>query len=326
MIIKSKDILKTLVFSNLQKYPIIKGSFQKVIFNLLKNNSLSELLEIPLIRYLATKDKPIENFEEYLNKKTFTNLNVPILRLKSDFKHQYYAVLAELETAWRLNREGKTDIKFITQQGKPDIEYKDKGITKYAEVKNLLEINPEFTILHDKLEAESLRNRNFQVNFLMDCNYDLQDHENISNLHKDIEIATTLLVRALREKLRQEEVVDETFTFNQISFNISAKKERIGFFFAYHGSGGLIHPSAKDAFISLSSVYTRMISNFRKGYIQLLKNRLNDKLSVEQDRVYLYLNLGRGYNAFIGKETEKIFKKFAKATAMADLADLKIIL
>jgi len=320
--IKSKNQLTTMVYKNLPKYKLVEENFRAVIENLLRKETLSNLLAINLIRYLATDEKPISNFEEYLSKKTFTNLDEPISRLKSNFR-EYYAVIAELETAWRLNEEGMQDIKFLPHEGNPDIEYKHNDQIRFAEVKNLEEINPEFTILNDKLEAESLRNSHFKRSFFMDCQYDITDHENIKNLHKDINHATTLLVRELRKKLRTGEV-DETFTFKQIRFNISTKKA-VDFILMYHGSG-FVYSSPKDAFMQFSSTYTRMISNFRKGYIQLMRKRSNDKNLVIMDRIYIYLNLGRGYNAFIDKDANKVFRRLAKATEMSELVDLKIII
>jgi len=324
MIIKSKEKLKSLVLNNLPKYPITEENFKEVISHLLRKESLSKLLEIPLIRYLATNEKPISNFEEYLSKKTFTNINEPISRLKSNFKHEYYSVLAEFETAWRLNQEGMINIKFLPHDGNPDIEYRDNNQTRYAEVKNLEEINPEFTILNDKLEAESLRNSHFKRSFFMDCQYNINDFDNIPKFYKKLNTATTLLIRELRIKLRSNEKLEEYFTFDKFTFKISARKGVAGFFLAYHGSP-FVYSSAKDSFLQFSSVYTRMINNFRKGYLQLTRIRAGDKNLISQDRMYIYLNLGK-YNSFIPKEAKIIFNKIAKATGMSEMVDLKIIL
>lgn len=68
-----------------------------------------------------------------------------------------------------------------------------------------------------------------------------------------------------------------------------------------------------------------MINNFRKGYLQLSRTRAGNKNLVSQDRIYIYLNLGK-YNSFIPKEAKAIFNKIAKATEMSEMVDFKIIL
>lgn len=324
MIIKSRAKLETLVFQNLPKYPLIEQNFKNAISHLFAVEPLSALLEINLIRYLATDEKPISNFEEYLSKKTFTNLNEPISRLKSNFKHEYYAVLAELETARRLNDEGMQQIRFLPHQGNPDIEYEDKNVKRYAEVKNLEDINPEFTILNNKLEAESLRNKNFKRSFMMECQYNIYEFDNIGKFYIKINLAVTLLIRELRKRFRSGNEVDENFTINEFVFKISTNKDGAGFLLVYHGSP-FVYSSEKDSFLQFSSVYTRMINSFKKGYLQLSRARAEDKSLIPQDRLYIYLNLGQ-YNNFIPKEAKRIFNRIAKATGMKEMVDLKIIM
>lgn len=323
MIVKSKKQLSYLVAKNLPKYPLIKNYFEAVIYNLLEKDSLTKLLEKPLIRYLGTDD-PLSNFENYLSQKTFANIEAPISRLKSNFGEEYYAVLSELETAKKLKDEGMTHIKFLSSGSNPDLEFNDNSQKRYAEVKSLMEINPEFTILNNKLEAISLRNRLFQRSFSVGCEYSLKDYDSIEKFHKDVSQAANKLIKELKDKLKRGDIEEEAFTYNNVTFKISTKEGDAGYFMMYSG-GVLVFTSAKDSFLEFSSVYTRLISQFKKGYLQLLKKREDDKSLVEKDRIYIYLNLGR-YTHFIPKEAKRIFVRLSKITGMAEMADLKIYL
>lgn len=131
MIINNKNELSSLIDENLAKYPIIKKYFKCTINNLISNKKLNDLLEIPLVRYVAMDYASLNNFEKFIEERSFTNVESPLSRLKSDL-NEYHAVLSELQAATLLKDEGMKDIKFLSQsQGNPDIEYSENGTIKY---------------------------------------------------------------------------------------------------------------------------------------------------------------------------------------------------
>lgn len=324
MIIQSKKQLTGLVLENLPKYKLTNKYFKPVILNLLKKESLGDLLEINLIRYIAAKERVVQNFENYLNKKKkLGNIEEPILRLKSNFKSEYYSVLAELESAKKLKKAGMKNIKFLPPDNNPDIQFEEGGVIRYAEVKNLMEINPEITIVDNIFEAKSLRNKLFQRLFIIDCEYSLIENDNIAKLHDNIRTSAKQLVKILEKKLKMGNIDHEFFQFKPIDFTITTKDSNTGYHALFTSGNPIVFSSVDASFLDFYSVYIRLIQQFRKGYLQLLKKRSNDKLLVKQDRMYIYLNLGRG-SSFIKKAAKRIFIKMARAIGMSELVNLKI--
>lgn len=320
-LITDKPQLLTLVSQNLPKYTLIDKHLKKAISNLFDKYNLMELLEIPLIRYLATNDLAIKNFEDYLKERSFINIQNPISRLQTNLLVEYPAVLTELESARKLNAEGKKDIKFLPVNDNPDLQYEDNGAIRYAEVKSLMVINPEFSILNNKLEAKSMVSPIFQRNFTIECEYEFNEYESVERFHSDVKKSVDELIHQLEAKLSDSKL-EETFTIDPMTFHVSSQKGEAGYLLMLSG-GLLVFGTPKDVFLDFNTVYVRFLIQVKKAYQQLLKKRDGDTLQVRKDRIYIFLNIGR-YGHFIPKEAKKIFRAIARATGITELVDLKI--
>lgn len=321
ILITDKSQLSTLVFENLPKFELVNKYLGKAIINLFKSADLMELLEIPLVRYLAISDVAIQNFENYLKERSFLDIQNPVSRLQSNLRVEYPAVLAELESAKRLKGEGKKEIKFLPTNDNPDLQYEDNGIIRYAEVKSLMVINPEFSVLNDKLEAKSMVSSLFQRSFTIECEYDFNEYTSVEQFHLDVNKSVDRLIKLL-ETMLSNSGFEETFVIDPITFHVSSQVGRAGYFLMLSG-GLLVFGTPKDVFLDFNTVYVRFLVQIKKAYQQLLKKRSGDSLSVQKDRVYIFLNIGR-YGHFIPKEAKKIFRDIAKATGITELVDLRI--
>jgi len=328
MIINNKKELSSLIDENLAKYPIIAKYFTRTIKNLVSTKGLGDLLEIPLVRYVAINYAALENFEKFIEERSFTNVESPLSRLKSDL-NEYHAVLSELQVAKMLKDEGMKNIKFIPQsRSNPDIEFSENGATKYAEVKGFMTINPSFPIIHDKFEAESLQNQVFKRTFIVDYEYQLSEFKSIKELHKDLKGAVDKLIKELTPLLKKGEIEDHQVKVGKFVFKVSSKPIKRGEFLLLFSVGGggenVFYGQPGDVFLQLSSVYTRIISNSRAGYLQLLNKRGGNKDLVKEDRLYLFLNLERF--AFFGDDIKPIFNKFTKVLGINEIVNLKLII
>jgi len=324
MIINNTKQLSGLIDENLAKYPIIAKYFTRTIKNLILTKELSSLLEIPLVRNVAINSASLKNFEKFIEERSFVNIDTPLSRLKSDL-NEYHAVLSELQAAKMIKDEGIKDIKFLSQsQSNPDIEFKENGITKYAEVKGFMAINPDFSIIHNKFEAESLRNQVFKRTFIVSCEYQLSKFKSIEKLHKYLRGAVDSLIKKLIPLLEKEEIEDHQVEIGKFMFKVSSKPSERGEFLLLFSGGVVSYGQPGDVFLQLSSVYTRIISTSRDGYLQLLSKRDGDRDLVKKDRLYLFLNVERF--AFLGNEIKSIFNKFTKALGIDEIVDLRLVI
>lgn len=325
MLIKTKKEVVDSIDKNLPGYPLTQRYFGKAIKRILATEkSLKSVLEVPLIKYLATNSKTFAIFENYLRERSFTNIGTPLSRLKSNLD-EYYAVLAEVHAAYLLNGEGMKDVKFLSQsKPNPDIEFKENGIIKYAEVKDLMSLNPEFPILHDKFEARSLIDPLFKRGFTISCSYDITQFNSVEKLHQALRVAVEELILRLEPILRKGNMEDWTIEINSFYFRVTTHSSKhVDFVLLFSGGGGFFG-GPRDVFLELSTVYTRFISVFKEGYLQLLRKREGNRDVVKGDRMYIFLNVEK--NAFLGKEIKKIFKSLAKVLGMNEMVQLRIII
>ncbi len=320
---KNKKELENVIFRNLPKYSLINKYFNKTVKNLLKSNrSLFSLLEIPLIRYSALgKKNNLRNFEEYIEGMGFTNIDIPLSRLKNDYD-AYYSILAELRVGKILKDEGKQDIKFLSQtSSNPDLEFIENNELKYVEVKNFMNLNPEFSILHDKLETKSLFDVNFQRDFIIQCDYEMWSFNNIDELHKSLKKAVDQLIIKLQSMLKKGDLNNIFVDVDKFRFKIKTKLGKVGFLFMFSGSV-IAYGSPKDCLFDLIPVYLRFITQFKKGYIQLLRKRNNNRELVKKDYLYFFLNIDK-YSRVIGDEVKNIFIKLSETLGMSELINIK---
>ena len=319
----SKEELKEMVETCLRNYPQISTHYSETVGSLFLDlkRDLLNLLEIPLVRHAVIAPENLKNLESYIQEHAFTNIEAPLERLKSNFS-EYPSILAELHAAKLLKEEGMTDIKFITAQGSPDIEYLDNEIKRYAEVKKLDDLDPSFNILHNKLQAKSVLDSNFCRSFYIQCEYDFIDFESILDVHEGLRKAGDILINKLSE-IRPLQFDHQKFEINEFKFEVSIRGEDDEF--RYMQSGGVkVYSSSKDFFPGLQSVYSRYINNFNKAYKQLLKVRNDNKELVSKDRIYFFLNVESYANIF-PNEVRSIFEQLSKILGMSNLAEIKII-
>lgn len=325
MFIRSRKKLTDNINANLPKYPLVARYFSRTIRNLLTSKkTLRSLLEVPLLRYLGTGSSTIENFENYLQEKSFANIEAPLKRLRSNLIG-YPAVLAELETAKKLLDEGMTSITFLNQQNShPDIKYLDEGVVRYAEVKDLMSINPEFAYLHDKLSAMGLLFKSFKRSFIVECEHNPYRFDSIQTLHEDLKKAIDNLIKELKIEIVNNEVDKWTRVINGFNFHVTTKRSgRKEFLFLFSG-GGFFYGQPADVFLNFANVYARLITETKKGYLQLLNQRSNDGGNTKKDRLYIYLNIKQ--YSFSGKNIKRIFTKLSKTIGLNELVDLRIVL
>lgn len=323
MLIRTKQELSLLVEKNLPKFPLVERYFNKTLKNLLASKkTLKSLLEINMVRYLASSPESVANFEKYLEELPKVNVMRPLSRLKTDF-FEYPSVIAELQGAKYLTDEGITEITFLPQGTKnPDICFKENGKLRYEEIKNLMSLTPEFWILNDKFEAESLVNPAFAKNFLVTCKYDLFKFKSVEKLHEELKDAADQLVIELQPKITNNNVEDRVFEIGNFEFKITTKKsERGEFLLLFSGSGGFFG-APENVFLDLSLVYGRFISTFRDGYLQLLEKREGNLTLVKEDRLLIFLNIER--LRFIDKEVKKILEDLARVLGMSTMVKLRI--
>lgn len=324
MIIKSKRQLEKLVETNLKSFHVTQKYFAKVLReSITKEKSLLKLLEIPLIRYLAISPRSIDNFEKHISAKFISAQGSPLSRMKSNLD-EYYAVLAEIQAARILKKRGMKNIKFLSPKSNPDIEFKENGITKYAEVKDLMNLNPEFSIIHNKFWAKSLVNRHFKKDFILSCTYATFRFDSVISLHNAISSATDKLIKKLTPLLKRGEIDDLKIEFDGFQFKINARTTRsVDFLLVFSGGGGFFG-GPEDVFLNLTTVYTRFITEFKVGYQQLLRKRGGDKELVKSDYFFIFLNIEK--YRFVDRKIKGIFRQMARTLGMSRLVRLRIIL
>lgn len=319
----NKGKLKQKVEAVLSKYSLISKYYKEVIENQFSGTkSVVELLEIPLIRYAVIDSPTLNNLESYINDHSFTNIDIPLTRLKTNFENEYHSILAELHTAKLLKEEGMDDIKFLSPNANPDIEFKENGNIRYAEVKSLIDLSPEFSVLHNKLHAQSILDSLFERDFIIQCEYNFYEFDNINKFHSSLKSSVDNLIQQIRPLLITDQIKDATIIIDNFKFKVTSKKGRVGFLFMYSG-GGTIYSSAKDCFLDLSSVYSRFINKASEGFKQLLKKRNMDQNLVKDDRIYFFLNTG-SYSRVIPNEVKEIFTGIGKIIGLTDLVQIKI--
>lgn len=318
----TKEEINKKIGISLKEYSLIKKYFAEAAYRIIKSEKkVRELLEIQLIRYLFTNDDVLANLEKYLGENEFTNIDVPIKRLATNFS-EYYSVFAELTVAKKLKDEGKTDIIFIEEENNPDIQYSDNGIVQYAEVKNLEEIDPEFPILNNKLEAMSELDERYKKDFYIRLNDTSHLFNRIDDYKKALCSATDELIVALHEYLNNDDQEDLVFRINNFIFTVSVKSKRPEYFLMYSGDV-MKFGSNKDIFLKMSSVYSRFINCANNGIKQLANKRGGSLEGIKNDRLYIFLNTGRNAN-FIPDELDKIISQMSKIVGIDDLVTLKI--
>lgn len=315
--------MNTLIADYLERYPLIKKYFSEAIYRLINNpkNSVKELLEIQLIRYSVSHDNVLANLERHLGEREFTNINVPINRLRKKFS-EYGSVMAELAVAKILKDEGMTDITFIEEDGNPDIQYAQNGVIHYAEVKNLEDLDPEFPIIDNKLEAMSVLDNKYQKDFYIRLNDPSPAFASLQEYEKQLRSATDKFIELLNEHLQKNSIEDLVISVKEFVFTVSFKAKRVGYFLMYGGEV-MKYGSSKDIFLKMSSVYSRFINCTAKGIKQLARKRGQSLASIKEDRLYVFLNSGRHAN-FVPDELEGIIKRLSKTLGIEDLVTLKI--
>ncbi|MEK6916854.1 MAG: hypothetical protein AABW92_03855, partial [Nanoarchaeota archaeon] len=301
---------------------LINKYFNKTVKNLLKSDrSLLRLLEIPLIRYSALGKNNLRNLEEYIEGMSFTNIDVPLSRLKNNYD-EYYSILAELRVGKILKDEGKQDIKFLSQtSSNPDLEFIENNELKYVEVKDFMNLNPEFSILHDKLETKSLFDVNFQRDFIIQCDYEMWSFNNIHELHKSLKKAVDQLIIKIESMLKKGDLNNIFVDVDKFRFKVKTKLGKVGFLFMFSGSV-IAYSSPKDCLFDLIPVYLRFITQFKEGYIQLLRKQNNNTELVKKDYLYFFLNIDK-YSRVIGNEVKNIFIKLSETLGMSELTNIK---
>ncbi len=308
---------------NLKKYPLIEEHFREVVINQVESSkSFMELLEIPLLRYAAIDSPNLSGLENFIAERNFTNIKEPLSRLKTNFDIEYLSVIAELNVAKLLKEEGMNDISFISGEGNPDIEYTEDGIKRFAEVKKLDDIDPGFSILHNKFHVQSIVDESFQKNIYIQCDYILSDFSSVKDFYKRMKHATDQLIVDLGPLIKTNDIKHHIQTIDRFTFKIDVKRGNIGFLFMY-GGGVTMFNTAKDAFLDLSSVYSRYINSSKDAIKQLLRKRDGDKNMVQYDRVYFFLNTG-GYARVIPDEMRIIFSRLSEAIGINEIVTLKI--
>lgn len=323
----TKDKMKKLIEVGLENYPLAKKYFLDVIFNLIDNHSpnksIRELLEFQLVRYTMLNDSVVANLEKHLSEREFTNIIIPINRLKNNFS-EYDSVMAELRVAKILRDEGMTNILFISDEGNPDIQYKNIDVTQYAEVKSLDELDPEFLVLNNKLEAISILDSRYKKDFYIRLNDASQSFSNLVNYKEELSKAVDRLIVLLKKYLKRAEVKDVVLQIREFIFTVSFNTKRPGYFLMYGGEV-MKYGSGKDIFLKVSSVYSRFINQAARGIKQLAKKREQSPTYIKQDRLYIFLNSGR-YAGFVPDELGKIINELSKLLGIDDLVTLKILL
>lgn len=319
--VNNKSDLKKQIEKNLSKFPLINQYYLKTILNLVdRTNNLLILLENPSVRYAASNDGVFSNLEKHIKEHSFANIEVPLKRLETNFD-EYQAVMAELRTAKFLKEEGMSDISFIKEEDNPDISYKENGIIRYAEVKNLKELDPEFPILDNKLEAKSIFEPNFQRNFYIQMSHNLLIGS-LKEYVKKFGIAVDKLIEALNGCISAKNAEDLIFEIDNFKFIVSITNRRDGYHLMYSGEV-MMFGSSKDIFLGMSSVYSRFINASSDGLRQLVKKRNKNLVEVKSDRLYLFLNTGR-YANFVPEELKKILPQLSKVIGIDDLVTLKL--
>ncbi|OGD55634.1 hypothetical protein A3E73_02080 [Candidatus Beckwithbacteria bacterium RIFCSPHIGHO2_12_FULL_47_17] len=320
----NKTILSKKVKQSLIKYPLISKYFDKAIFNLINGrNNINNLLEFQIIRYLYSNNSVLKNLEKYLGEKEFTNINVPINRLRNNFT-EYDSVIFELNVASLLKKDNMTEIFFIENEGNPDIQYKDNGIVRFAEVKRLDELDPEFRIIDNKLEAMSLINEKFKKDFYIQLNDPSQIFPSLRDYKINLEKAVDQLIQILNKFMDKNNLEDLNIKIGEFVFIVSFNTKRDGYFLMY-GGDVMTFGSNKDIFLKMSSVYSRFINRVADGIKQLIKKRANDINLIKNDRLYIFLNTAR-YANFIPKDEEKTINELSKLLGIEDLVTLKFFL
>lgn len=318
---KKQIVLK--INESLRGYPLINKYFSVAISNLIKDskNNVRNLLELNLIRYLFTNDNVLLNLEKYLGEHEFTNINVPIKRLKTKFS-EYTSVVTELEVAQSLKDEGMDEIRFIEEDSNPDIQYNDHGIVQYAEVKGLEELDPEFPIIDNKLEATSIIDKRFEKNFYIRLNDVSQFFNKLEDYRGALNDAVDKVIGLLRNEVDKNDLEDMHIKIGNFEFTISFNSKRKEYSLMYSGEV-MKYGSHKDIFLKMSSVYSRFINSAAKGIKQLARKRDQHMENIKNDRLYIFLNSGRNAN-FVPDELQGIIEKISKTLGLNDLVTLKI--
>lgn len=319
----TKNSIKDKIGISFTQYPLIKKYFSNAAYNLIDNseNSVIKLLELQLIRYLVLKDDVLCNLEKHLSDREFTNINIPISRLKNNFS-EYNAVMAELTTATKLHDEGMSDIVFIKEENNPDIEYKEDGILHYAEVKSLDELDPEYNIIYNKLEATSILNTKYEKSFYIQVKDSSLFFSSLDDYKNGLCKATDKLIQLLEKHIDKLSIDDLKIKIGYFEFIISFKTNNHGYSLMFSGDV-MKFGTNKDIFLKMGSVYSRFINNVVKGVKQLLFKRNFDTTSVKGDRLYIFLNSGR-YHNFIPDQLGKIIDELSMCLGIKDLVSLKI--
>lgn len=318
----NKGKLKQKVETVLSKYSLISKHYKEIIESQFSGTkSVVRLLEIPLIRYAAINSPTLNNLESFINDHSFVNLDIPLTRLKTNFENEYHSILAELHTAKLLREERMDDIKFLPSNANPDIEFKENGKIRYAEVKSLVDLSPEFSVLHNKLHAQSILDPLFERDFVIqcECNYEFNS---VNKFHSSLKSSVDSLIRQIRPLLITEQIKDIIFVIDNFKFKVTSKKGGAGFLFMYSG-GVTTYNSSKDIFLNLSSVYSRFINKASEGLKQLLRKRNMDQDLVKNDRIYFFLSTGP-YSRVIPDEVRGVFTNLSKIIGLIDLVQIKI--
>lgn len=323
MIINTKDEFKKLVEMNLFKYPLVKTYFEKAIQKQFSGNKdLKNLLEYSLLRYLAMNYEGLKNLEEYLNDgSSFTNIRRPIKRLENNFD-EYSAVFSEMFVAKKLHKEGMTNISFLSERNNgPDIEYFDNGIKRYAEVKSFESLNPDFSVLYDKLQTKSLLSKDFKnKTFFVSCDYQFSNYKSVSDIKINLSKAVDKLIEKIEPMLQKNNIENLETEIDFFKFKISSYKSSDEITLVYE-SGSMNYKNRCDYFLDLSSTYCRFINNFKRAYTQILAVRNGDIVEAKKDRIYLFINLEK-HSLVFKNEINSIFKDLYKTLGIDDLIDV----
>lgn len=326
MLVSKKAEVKELVLKNLSKYPEVEKHFKKLTHQLFdKKITLRALLEIVLIRELLLDGGAIKNFNGYLVElSTYTKfISRPISLINKDIK-AWGASWSEIFVAKKLHNQGETKIEFSPRNSPYDISSFDSHRKKtiFTEVKGLDSIAPAFNILNDKLEAMSLLNRSFKKTFFIECFYPLENIDSVSSLSPLLEVATNKLIEDLSNHFKKhKELERKSFKYGKVSFQVKTDKPKVKKFLMIFSGGGVYKGKGAE-FMKMVSVYTRVLSNVRQAYSQLLKNRKGDVDAVKNDRIYLLLNTGLA-NGFGDKKLKKIIEDLSNSVGINEIVDFK---
>ena len=139
------------------------------------------------------------------------------------------------------------DIKFLSPNANPDIEFKENGNIRYAEVKSLIDLSPEFLVLQNKLHAQSILDPLFERDFIIQCEYNLYGFDSVNEFHSSLKSSVDNLIQQIRPLLITDQVKNKTITVDGFKFQVTSKKGGVGFLFMYSG-GVTMYNSAKDIF------------------------------------------------------------------------------